>query len=211
MEAISLYLLRLDEAVRTLGKPTLDSDSDSNAMASVLGVVREQAQTTTRVVAELASLVRAADAADAPSRGADSRGADSPLGPRVDELLELVRGLEERLTRLPAASAERFAVTIGATTPSTFYRGMGGEDVVQYGGVFVATYAKLPRIGAQIIVEVELPAGVTFEAPCVVAWTKDDLGGDSPAGFGATFSHLPADVHDMIAQFCRRREPLLHD
>jgi hypothetical protein len=108
-------------------------------------------------------------------------------------------------------SVPRFDVALGASSPSNFYRGMDGDDVVMHGGVFVATYAKLPPIGAAVILAIELPGGNRFEVAGTVAWTQDELGEDSPAGFGARLASAPEDARAMIAQFVRHREPLVRE
>ena len=80
-----------------------------------------------------------------------------------------------------------------------------------HGGVFVATYAKLPPLGAAVILGIELPGGNRFDVAGTVAWTQDELGEDSPAGFGARIASAPEDARAMIAQFVRHREPLVRD
>jgi hypothetical protein len=131
---------------------------------------------------------------------------------RIDELVAVVRRLEHRIaTSGGGGSIPRFDVALGASSPSNFYRGMEGEDVVMHGGVFVATYAKLPPIGAAVILVIELPGGNRFEVAGTVAWTQDELGEDSPAGFGARIATAPEDARAMIAQFVRHREPLVRD
>ena len=124
----------------------------------------------------------------------------------------MVRRLEQRLATAAGGSAiARFDVQLGASSPSNFYRGFDGNDVVIHGGIFVATYAKLPPIGAAVILGIELPGGNRFDVVGTVAWTQDELGEDSPAGFGARMSSAPEDARAMIAQFVRHREPLVRD
>ena len=137
--------------------------------------------------------------------------ANAQFGERIEELIAVVRRLEHRLATVGGGSVPRFDVALGASSPSNFYRGMDGDDVVMHGGVFVATYAKLPPIGAAVILAIELPGGNRFEVAGTVAWTQDELGEDSPAGFGARLASAPEDARAMIAQFVRHREPLVRE
>jgi hypothetical protein len=220
-DSLAPYLAKLDEAMRTLGKPSKVElrvdDGTSAAAVSVVNVVREHAKTIERVIANLADLVK---------NGAVGAGVSSgPSGPnapglpgfgsapsaRIEELIAVVQRLEQRLATIGGGSVPRFDVALGASSPSNFYRGMDGDDVVMHGGVFVATYAKLPPIGAAVVLTIELPGGNRFEVAGTVAWTQDELGEDSPAGFGARLASAPEDARAMIAQFVKHREPLIRD
>ena len=268
------YLAKLDEALRTLGKPPRVElrvdDGTAAAAVSVVNVVREHAKTIERVVASLADLAKHGALAQgqqpyvagqssatqtqpphgmlrapgsvppapgsrpgsvppapgsapalppggwaepgAAAAAAQQHGSPAHFGARVEELVTMVRRLEQRLATAGSGSAiARFDVQLGASSPSNFYRGFEGNDVVIHGGVFVATYAKLPPIGAAVILGIELPGGNRFDVVGTVAWTQDELGEDSPAGFGARMSSAPEDARAMIAQFVRHREPLVRD
>lgn len=227
-EALAPYLEKLDETIRTLGRPSKVElrvdDGTSSAAASVINVVREHARTIERIIANLADLAKqgaasapAADTAPATQRMPAPGGPvpqsppGAPFGARIDELIAVVHRLEHRLATIGGGSVPRFDVSLGASSPSNFFRGLDGDDVVMHGGVFVATYAKLPAIGAAVILAIELPGGVRFEVAGTVAWTQDDLGDDSPAGFGVRLASAPEDARAMIAQFVRHRDPLVRD
>ncbi|HSO38913.1 MAG TPA: DNA repair ATPase [Labilithrix sp.] len=267
LAALGPYLAKLDEALRTLGKPPRVElrvdDGTAAAAVSVVNVVREHAKTIERVVASLADLAKHGALAQqgahsvtqtAPPHGmlrspgsvppaagsrpgsvppapgsapalppggwaepgaaaaAASHGGAAHFGERVEELVTMVRRLEQRLATAGGGPAiARFDVQLGASSPSNFYRGFEGNDVVMHGGIFVATYAKLPPIGAAVILGIELPGGNRFDVVGTVAWTQDELGEDSPAGFGARMASAPEDARAMIAQFVRHREPLVRD
>ena len=49
------------------------------------------------------------------------------------------------------------------------------------------------------------------DVAATVAWTQDELGEDSPSGFGARMTGAPEAARAMIAQFVRHREPLVRD
>ena len=141
---------------------------------------------------------------------AQMAAAQAPVAARLDELIQLVRRMEHRVATA-GGSVPRFDIALDGSSASNFYRGLDGEDVVMHGGVFVATYAKLPPIGAAVIIGIELPGGNRFEVAGTVAWTQDELGEDSPAGFGARLASAPEDARAMIAQFIRHRAPLVRD
>jgi hypothetical protein len=232
--ALGPYLAKLDEAIRALGKPSKVElrvdDGTSAAAVSVVNVAREHAKTIERVIANLADLAKngapggpTTQRIPAPQPPPMRRSAppgsmqvpQSPpgaqFGERIEELIAVVRRLEHRIATVGGGSVPRFDVSLGASSPSNFYRGLEGDDVVMHGGVFVATYAKLPPIGAAVILGIELPGGNRFEVAATFAWTQDVLGEDSPAGFGARLASVPEDARAMIAQFVRHREPLVRE
>jgi hypothetical protein len=88
---------------------------------------------------------------------------------------------------------------------------MEGNDVVIHGGIFVATYAKLPPLGATLTLGLEFPGGVRSECEARVAWVQEHLGDDTPGGFGAKLLTPSADLCAMVAQFVRHREPLVRE
>ncbi|MBX3221759.1 MAG: DNA repair ATPase [Labilithrix sp.] len=143
-------------------------------------------------------------------------GATTPPPPgslvdmRLEELVGAVKRLEQRLSTL-ATSLPRFDVSLDASSPSTFWRSMDGEDVVRHGGLFVATYAKLPPLGAILALGLAFPGGVRTECQAQVAWVQEHLGDDTPAGFGARLVNPSGDLAAMIAQFTRYREPLVRE
>jgi hypothetical protein len=223
-DSLAPYLAKLDEAMRTLGKPSKVElrvdDGTSAAAVSVVNVVREHAKTIERVIANLADLVKSGATGAGASSGPSGAGAPGLPGlqgfqaapsARIEDLIAVVQRLEQRLSTIGGGSVPRFDVALGASSPSNFYRGMDGDDVVMHGGVFVATYAKLPPIGAAVVLTIELPGGNRFEVAGTVAWTQDELGEDSPAGFGARLASAPEDARAMIAQFVKHREPLIRD
>jgi hypothetical protein len=131
-------------------------------------------------------------------------------GEKLDELVTIVKRLEQRLATAQP-SAPRFDVVLDGASASNFYRGLEGDDVVQHGGLFVATYAKLPPLGAQVLLGLEFPGGVRCEVSGVVAFTQDELGAESPAGFGARLVAVADDARAVIAEYVRARDPLVRD
>ncbi len=134
----------------------------------------------------------------------------SMLDMRMEELVGAVRRLEQRLSTL-ATALPRFDVALDASSPSTLWRSMDGDDVVRHGGVFVATYAKLPPLGAILALALEFPGGVRVECQGQVSWVQEHLGDDTPAGFGVKLVNPSNDLCATIAQFVRYREPLVRE
>jgi hypothetical protein len=198
---------RLQQALRPLGKPPrveLRIDDGSSAAAvAVVNVVREQAEVFQRVVASLAELARQGSGRLEDARGpSDSRA--------LEELTLAVRRLEQRLATL-STSLPRFDVALDASSPSTFWRSLEGDDVVRHGGVFVATYAKLPPLGAVLALGLTFPGGIHTDCQGKVSWVQEHLGDDTPAGFGAKLLNPSADLCATIAQFVRYRDPLVRE
>lgn len=116
----------------------------------------------------------------------------------------------------PAASASGDALYVtadlGAQSPTNFYKGLSGNDIVDHGGLFVSTYM-IPKIGTPVRLKVSLPGGYEFEADASVRWARDvrDASSDAPPGFGAQFTNITPEARQLIYRYVRNREPLFHD
>jgi hypothetical protein len=115
----------------------------------------------------------------------------------------------------PANAAPGFdvvAAELGAHSPSNFYKGLSGNDIVDHGGLFVSTY-KLPQLGSPVRLRVSLPGGYEFEANGVVRWRREpsDAGSDAPPGFGAQFTEITPEARQLVYRYVRNREPMFHD
>ncbi|MGH7269586.1 MAG: PilZ domain-containing protein, partial [Polyangiaceae bacterium] len=104
------------------------------------------------------------------------------------------------------------AADLGAHSSSNFYKGLSGNDIIDHGGLFVATY-KLPKIGQPVRLRVSLPGGYEFEANAVVRWRREpsDSDGDAPPGFGAQFTEITPEARHLVQRYVRNREPMFHD
>ncbi|MBN2192681.1 MAG: PilZ domain-containing protein [Polyangiaceae bacterium] len=102
--------------------------------------------------------------------------------------------------------------SLGAHSATNFYKGLSGNDVIDSGGIFVATY-QIPELGQQVLLKVALPGGYEFEARGIVRWTRDapDSGGLAPPGFGAQFTEISPEGRQLVYRYVRNREPLFHD
>jgi hypothetical protein len=114
----------------------------------------------------------------------------------------------------PAAGAKvlRYEAELGAHSPTNFYKGLSGNDVVDSGGIFIATY-NIPTVGQELAIKVSMPGGYEFEALGVVRWTRDSpqSGADSSPGFGAQFTQISPDARQLVYRYVRNREPLFYD
>jgi len=101
---------------------------------------------------------------------------------------------------------------LGTHSPTNFYKGLSGNDIIDHGGLFVSTYM-VPKIGTNVRLKVSLPGGYEFEANAVVAWSREpsDAGNDAPPGFGARFTQITNEARQLIYRYVRNREPLFHD
>jgi hypothetical protein len=115
----------------------------------------------------------------------------------------------------PAGAAQLVEASLGAHSPSNFYKGLSGNDVIDSGGIFVATY-QIPNVGTPLLIKVALPGGYEFEARGVVRWTREaplsmSAGIEAPPGFGAQFTEISAEGRQLVYRYVRNREPLFHD
>ena len=101
---------------------------------------------------------------------------------------------------------------LGTHSVSNFYKGLGGNDVIEHGGIFVATY-KIPKMGAQVNLRVLLPGDYEFQASGVVQWIREPhSGGDSSEpGFGARFVQITPEGRQLVYRYTRNREPMFYD
>jgi hypothetical protein len=100
---------------------------------------------------------------------------------------------------------------LGAHSPSNFYKTLSGNDIVDHGGIFVATY-NIPKMNQRVQLRVHLPGGYHFDCSAVVRWTRDQRDNpDAPPGFGAQFQGITAEQKQLIMRYVRNREPLFYD
>jgi uncharacterized protein (TIGR02266 family) len=112
----------------------------------------------------------------------------------------------------PAGDGHVVNADLGTHSPTNFYKGLSGNDIIDHGGLFVSTYM-VPKIGTNVRLKVSLPGGYEFEANAVVAWSREpsDAGNDAPPGFGARFTQITNEARQLIYRYVRNREPLFHD
>ncbi|WP_437527808.1 hypothetical protein WME79_43595 [Sorangium sp. So ce726] len=142
--------------------------------------------------------------APAPAYPAASHPAADPRGAAQPQAM-----LQPVDHRTPAAVVD---VELGALTPSNFYKGLAGNDVIEHGGIFVATY-KIPPTGSVVTLRVRLPGNYEFTAQAAVRWTREAGGSRDSAepGFGARITQISAEGRQLVSRFTRNREPLFYD
>jgi uncharacterized protein (TIGR02266 family) len=101
------------------------------------------------------------------------------------------------------------AADLGAHSPTNFFKGLAGNDIIDHGGLFISTYVS-PKIGTAVRLKVSLPGGYEFEANAVVKWVREQ-GGDAPPGFGAQFTGITNEARQLVYRYVRNREPLFYD
>jgi hypothetical protein len=106
-------------------------------------------------------------------------------------------------------ASQVISADLGAHSPTNFYKGLSGNDIIDHGGLFVSTYM-IPKIGSPVRLRVSLPGGYEFEANAIVQWAREQ-GGDAPPGFGAKFTQITAEARQLVYRYVRNREPLFHD
>jgi hypothetical protein len=114
----------------------------------------------------------------------------------------------EPAPQLPAG-ARTLDVELGTHSSSNFYKGLSGNDVIEHGGIFVATY-RIPKIGASVYLRVLLPGDYEFHATAVVQWTREAAGSVEP-GFGARFTQIGSEGRQLVYRYARNREPMFYD
>ncbi|MBK9261114.1 MAG: hypothetical protein IPM54_15065 [Polyangiaceae bacterium] len=100
-------------------------------------------------------------------------------------------------------------VALGTRSVSNFYRGLGGNDVIEHGGLFVETYS-IPKIGTQLQLHVLMPGDYEFYALATVMWTREP-GGSSEPGYGARITQIGPDGRQLVYRYTRNREPMFYD
>ena len=100
---------------------------------------------------------------------------------------------------------------LGAHSSSNFYKTLNGNDIVDHGGIFVATYS-VPKLGSRVLLRVHLPGGYKFDCDAIVRWTREARDNpDAPPGFGAQFRGITPEQRQLIQRYVRNREPLFYD
>jgi Tfp pilus assembly protein PilZ len=111
---------------------------------------------------------------------------------------------------------QRVDAELGVHSATNFYKGLSGNDLIDSGGIFIATY-QIPPMGRELMIHVTMPGGYEFQAKGIVRWTREaPLSGragvpEAPPGFGAQFTDIAPEGRQLIQRYVRNREPLFHD
>lgn len=111
-----------------------------------------------------------------------------------------------------AGGATVVEAALGAHSATNFYKGLSGNDIIDHGGLFVATYM-VPKIGSTVRLKVSLPGGYEFEANALVKWARESSsdGDSAQPGFGAKLTEISPEARQLVYRYVRNREPLFHD
>ena len=118
---------------------------------------------------------------------------------RVDD------GKSERPADADGRTQRESELTVEFAQDSQFVVGLS-EDL-SCGGIFVATYRRLP-LGTAVRLGIELPNGHVVEACGVVRWTRERDDGVDRQGLGVLFTEVSDGALAAIADYCRLRPPL---
>jgi hypothetical protein len=149
----------------------------------------------------------AAQAAVARATAAQAAPAQAPAAPAQSPTRDSKHAAPPEQHPAGAVPAE---ANLGAHSPTNFYKGLSGNDVVDDGGLFIATY-EIPRIGTKLWVTVNMPGGYDFQALAEVKWTRESGMGDAPPGYGCAFESISDAARKLIYRYVKNREPLFHD
>ncbi len=105
----------------------------------------------------------------------------------------------------------RVEAALGTNSPTNFYKGLSGNDIIQHGGIFVASFKQIPKKGTTVALNIKMPGGYEFNSIAVVVWTREQGGGESSPGFGARFIEISPEGRQLVYRYVRNREPLFYD
>ena len=110
----------------------------------------------------------------------------------------------------PPTDSRVVDVELGAHSGSNFYKGLSGNDVIDHGGIFVATY-QIPKMGSPIALRFHFPGDLEFMADAIVQWTRETRSGEAEPGFGAKFTRITPEGRQLVYRYVRNREPMFYD
>ncbi len=210
---------------QTSGHPAIASAME--AVASSLGLVHslnrsgKSAPPASAAIAPASSApqqslgyaptVAAAAATDLPPSAAFRQGAAQPPAGSPLAATYASSSLNPPAAPMPAGEVHVISADLGTNSPTNFYKGLSGNDVIDHGGLFVATYM-IPKLGTVVRLKISLPGGYEFEANGVVRWAREQSeGGDVLPGFGAQLTQITPEARQLVYRYVRNREPLFHD
>jgi len=201
---IELVLERIDALVKTTSQPRIDVRVERDAaIAEFLG---QHLAVLDRTMVPLAQSAAA------------SASRSSLVEARLGDLSAELRTLGEKLSRgvVAIAGPPKFDAPLDERSLSNFYllRGAPKRDVLEHGGIFVATFRPLPEKGTRIDIRLILGEGTTFDVVGEMQWGRVSRGiedrADAPPGFGARIVELPEGAREAIASYMASRAPFLH-
>jgi hypothetical protein len=151
-----------------------------------------------------------------PTTAPAERGSLAPAQERISTNPDRISTNPIALAALDPMPGEVYIeVALGAYSASNFYRPSRDKDIVEGGGLFVATYAP-PELAQSIRIRASLTGGFEFEGRGTVDWRREmpksgSLNPLTPPGFGLKFTELSDDARKMVARYSRSREPFVRE
>lgn len=110
-----------------------------------------------------------------------------------------------------ARQGARVVVDVHARSEHVFWSDIT-NDVLNNGGVFVATYHALP-LGTTVEIELRVQDGEPMRAEGIVVWQRAHReGSDAAAGVGIAFTALDGELGSLVERFVSEvREPMLFE
>lgn len=192
-------LERIEKALGRLSRPDLEVRLTSQDAAPFGEIVQN-------LIALVAVLARSTQ--EAP------RTLDA-VGPQLAQISTRLRQFEEAIsTGNLGAPSPLFDVELAANSPSNLFKGLDGNDVLDGGGVFVATYGKLPPHGSKIRLRLHLPANTPVEVNAIVVFLREPRGAtelEMIPGFGAKLLSINETLRQKLLRFANLRPPLFYE
>ncbi len=188
-------------------EPIVSAPAPVPAPAAASGALDATMPTPTRAPNKPAASELAATQASVQARAPQPKVQESEARASVE------RRDSKHASMPPEATADgaiALEANLGAHSPTNFYKGLSGNDVVDDGGLFVSTY-EIPPLGSTIQITVNMPGGYDFRALATVKWSRESGVGDAPPGFGCSFTSISQEARQLIYRYVRNREPLFHD
>lgn len=199
--SVDTGLAGLAKQLEQLGRPRVEVRLEDERNAAMVQLFAQQTELLKQALGALSQ--RAAPGASA----AMTNGATEQ---KLAEVMQLLARVAKQIEHA-AGTARRVDVELDVNGPSNLYRSLSGTDVFTEGGIFVATYEKPPPLGADVRVSLRFPTGPSCELSGSVAWVRDQLGEDSPPGFGVRFADLTDEARALVQAYAEAREPMLRD
>jgi hypothetical protein len=208
--------------------PTAVPVSTTPASRPVNSETKQNAATTEAAGAEAEVVSPSLQQASTPAfasfeSGSASTPDESPPSEKPTAPTERTSSIPERISTLPTAlpalaplpGEVYIEVSLGAYSTSNFYQHEVNTDVIDNGGLFVASYTP-PELSQNVRVRATLSGGFEFEGRGTVEWRREmpksgSLNPLTPPGFGLKFTELSEAARKMVLRYSRSREPFVRE
>ncbi len=214
MASLAPMLEGIEQSVKALAKTQLKVDIKQEPPPGMGDLLVQQVSLIENTLVPLVNAALARSAAAGGDAGAAAAVGNrmQALEARIAELTATSQMLNERLREGIVATMPRFEVRLTAEGPSNFYQPSSGGAVETHGGLFVATYARAPKPGTQVVVSATFPSGGQCDLRGVVAWAWEaGLATDPsrPVGFAVRLAPMDPASRALVASYLSQRQPML--